>query len=31
VGVHHGMHGELLLIVVSRSERHGSRTRYPAL
>ena len=29
VGVHHGMHGELLLIVGSRSERHWSRTGYP--
>ena len=29
VGVHHGTHGELLLVVGSRSERHWSRTGYP--
>jgi hypothetical protein len=29
VGFHHGMHGELLLVVGSRSERHWSRAGYP--
>ena len=29
VGVHHGTHGELLLVVGSRSERHWSRAGYP--
>ena len=29
MGVHHGTHGELLLIVISRSERHWSRAGYP--
>ena len=29
VGVHHGMHGELLLVVGSRSERHWSHAGYP--
>jgi len=29
VGVHHGTHGELLLVVDSRSKRHWSRAGYP--
>ena len=29
VGVHHVTHGELLLVVSSRSERHWSRAGYP--
>ena len=31
VGVHHGMHGELLLVVGSRSEHHWSRAGYPPI
>ena len=29
VGVHDSMHGELLLIIVTSSERHWSRAGYP--